>query len=74
VLVYQPAVACSCPYRKPRVGAPSASFEVEEVEQLTLIARLPTHHGKPPAESLKQTESLFDENHDRTADVSESLT
>src|SRR6476620_1822339 len=26
----------------------NALFEVEQVEQLALIARLPTHHGKPP--------------------------
>src|SRR5258707_12942289 len=26
----------------------NAPFEVEQIEQLALIARLPTHHGKPP--------------------------
>ena len=26
----------------------NALFEVEQIEQLALIARLPTHHGKPP--------------------------
>ena len=26
----------------------NALFEVEQVEQLALIARLPTHHGQPP--------------------------
>jgi hypothetical protein len=25
-----------------------ASFEVEQIKQLALIARLSTHHGKPP--------------------------
>jgi hypothetical protein len=25
-----------------------ASFEVEQMKQLALVARLPTHHGKPP--------------------------
>jgi hypothetical protein len=36
----------------------NAPFEVEEIEQLALIDRLPTHHDRlPVAESLKQTES-----------------
>jgi hypothetical protein len=36
----------------------NAPFEVEEIEQLALIDRLPTHHDPlPVAESLKQTES-----------------
>src|SRR5262245_66406064 len=26
----------------------NAPFEIEQIEQLALIARLPTHHGKPP--------------------------
>jgi hypothetical protein len=38
----------------------NALFEVEQVEQLALIARLPTHHGKPPPLiASSQTESLF---------------
>ncbi len=42
----------------------NASFEVEQVKQLALIAALSTHHGKPSAdESLQTTESLFAENH-----------
>ena len=30
----------------------------------TLIARLPTHHGKPPPLMFQATESLFAENHE----------
>ena len=26
----------------------NTAFEIEQIEQLALIARLPTHHGKPP--------------------------
>src|SRR5207344_1928957 len=38
----------------------NALFEVEQVEKLALIARLPTHHGKPPPLiASSQTESLF---------------
>jgi hypothetical protein len=36
-----------------------ALFEVGQVEQLALIARLPPHHGESPSDILKQTESLF---------------
>jgi hypothetical protein len=31
---------------------------------LALIARLPTHHGKPPPLKSQATESLFAENHE----------
>jgi len=31
---------------------------------LALIARLPTHHGKPPPLMSQATESLFAENHE----------
>jgi hypothetical protein len=31
---------------------------------LALIARLPTHHGKPPPRMSQATESLFVENHE----------
>jgi hypothetical protein len=31
---------------------------------LALIARLPTHHGKPPSLMSQPTESLFAENHE----------
>jgi hypothetical protein len=31
---------------------------------LALIARLPTHHGKPPPRMSQATESLFTENHE----------
>jgi hypothetical protein len=31
---------------------------------LALIARLPTHHGKPPSLMSQATESLFAENHE----------
>jgi hypothetical protein len=37
-------------------------FEVEQIEQLALIARLPTHHGKPPplaAENLAPQFIIF---------------
>src|SRR5260370_3434115 len=42
----------------------NAPFEVEQIEQLALIARLPTHHGKPPPLMSQATESLFAENHE----------
>jgi hypothetical protein len=32
-------------------------FEVEEIEQLALIDRLPTHHDPPPPPKLNETES-----------------
>src|SRR5271163_2491572 len=32
----------------------NAPFEVEQVKQLALIARLPTHHGKPPPPNLSR--------------------
>ena len=32
-------------------------FEVEEIEQLALIDRLPTHHDPPPPRKLNETES-----------------
>jgi hypothetical protein len=41
-----------------------APFEVEQVKQLALIARLPTHHGKPPPPNPSAEESLFAENHE----------
>jgi hypothetical protein len=40
-------------------------FEVEQIEQLALVARLPAHHGKPPSlAAFQPTESLFAENHE----------
>jgi hypothetical protein len=42
----------------------NALFEVEQVEQLALIPRLPAHHRKLRRRKPKQTESLFAENHE----------
>jgi hypothetical protein len=42
----------------------NAPFKVEQIEQLALIARLPTHHGKPPPQNTSSEESLFAENHE----------
>jgi hypothetical protein len=43
----------------------NALFEVEQIEQLALVARLPAHHGKPPSlAAFQPTESLFAENHE----------
>jgi len=46
------------------VARRNAPFEVEQIEQLALIARLPTHHGKPPPLMSQATESLFAENNE----------
>jgi len=46
------------------VARRNAPFEVEQIEQLALIARLPTHHGKPPSLMSQATESLFAENNE----------
>ena len=34
------------------------------LQQLALIATLPTHHGKPPPLNSQRTESLFAKNHE----------
>ena len=42
----------------------NAFFEVERVEQPTLIARLPPHHHPSPSQNLKKTESQLDDDHE----------
>jgi hypothetical protein len=38
----------------------NALFQIEQIEKLALIARLPTHHGKAPSlAAFQPTESLF---------------
>jgi hypothetical protein len=40
-------------------------FQVKQIEKLALIARLRSHHGKPPSlAAFQPTESLFAENHE----------
>jgi len=39
-------------------------FEVEQVEQLALIACLPPHHHPSPSQNLKKTESQLDDDHE----------
>jgi hypothetical protein len=42
----------------------NARFEVEQIEKLALIARLPPHHGPPPMQRISESaESLFGELH-----------
>jgi hypothetical protein len=37
----------------------NASFEVEQVKQLALVAGLSTHHGKPPPPNLSRRRNHY---------------
>jgi hypothetical protein len=41
-----------------------AVFQVEQIEKLDLVSRLPAHHRQTPSPKRKTTESRFANNHD----------